>query len=91
MRRIGHGSSILGIIIEIIVFIFWKKKRKVNEEEEDYLDHVPEMPTRFSYDELKVATESFTKNLGEGGFGSIFEGFLEDGTKIAVKCLDEIG
>ncbi|PHU12533.1 G-type lectin S-receptor-like serine/threonine-protein kinase [Capsicum chinense] len=35
--------------------------------------------------------ENFTKKLGEGGFGSVFEGYLEDGTKIAVKCLDRIG
>ncbi|PHT65335.1 hypothetical protein T459_29760 [Capsicum annuum] len=49
------------------------------------------MPTRFSYDDLKVATENFIKKLGEGGFGSIFEGCLEDGTKITVKCLDGIG
>ncbi|KAK6785250.1 hypothetical protein RDI58_018705 [Solanum bulbocastanum] len=85
------GVSILGIIIVIAVFIFWKKKRKANEDEEDYLDHVPGMPTRFSYDDLKVATENFTKKLGQGGFGSVFEGCLADGTKIAVKCLDGIG
>ncbi|PHU12544.1 hypothetical protein BC332_19474 [Capsicum chinense] len=85
------GSSILGIIIGIIVFIFWKKKRKANEDEEDYPDHVPGMSTRFSYDDLKAATENFTKKLGEGGFGSVFEGCLEDGTKIAVKCLEGIG
>ncbi|KAF3660189.1 hypothetical protein FXO37_13617 [Capsicum annuum] len=59
------GSSILGIIIGISVFIFWKKKRKTNEEEEDYLDHVPGISTKFSYDDLKVATENFTKKLGE--------------------------
>ncbi|KAK4369046.1 hypothetical protein RND71_012838 [Anisodus tanguticus] len=84
------GLAILGIIIGIAVFIFWKK-RKANEDEENYLDHVPGMPTRFSYDNLKAATDNFTKKLGQGGFGSVFEGCLEDGTKIAVKCLDGIG
>ncbi|PHT35678.1 G-type lectin S-receptor-like serine/threonine-protein kinase SD2-5 [Capsicum baccatum] len=49
------------------------------------------MPTRFSYDDLNIAKENFTKKLGEGGFESIFEGCLEDDTKIAVKYLDEIG
>ncbi|OIT36409.1 g-type lectin s-receptor-like serinethreonine-protein kinase sd2-5, partial [Nicotiana attenuata] len=84
------GIAILGIIIAIAVFIFWKR-RKAIEDEESYLDHVTGMPTRFSYDDLKAATENFTKKLGEGGFGSIFEGCLEDGTKIAVKRLDGIG
>ncbi|KAF3654582.1 hypothetical protein FXO38_15071 [Capsicum annuum] len=91
--RLGSiiGSSILGIIIRIRVFIFWKKKRKGNKEEEDYLDHVPGMSTRFSYDNLKIAIENFTKKLSEGGFGLVFKGCLEDGTKITVKCLDGIG
>nr|AEI84329.1 lectin-domain receptor-like kinase [Nicotiana attenuata] len=84
------GLAILGILIAIAVFIIWKK-RKANEDEENYLDHVPGMPTRFSYDDLKAATENFTKKLGRGGFGSVFEGCLEDGTKIAVKCLDGVG
>ncbi|XP_060190216.1 G-type lectin S-receptor-like serine/threonine-protein kinase SD2-5 [Lycium barbarum] len=84
------GLAILGIIIGIAVFIVWKK-RKANEDEENYLDHMPGMPTRFSYDNLKLATENFTKKLGQGGFGSVFEGCLEDGTMIAVKCLDGIG
>ncbi|KAM3302009.1 hypothetical protein P3S67_016511 [Capsicum chacoense] len=69
------GLSILGIIIGIAAFIFLKKKKtKANEDEEDFLDHVQGMPTRFSYDDLKAATENFTKKLGEGGFGSVFEG-----------------
>ncbi|KAM3222340.1 hypothetical protein P3L10_021610 [Capsicum annuum] len=82
--------SILGIIIGIAIFIFWKK-RKASEDEEDFVDHVSGMPTRFSYDDLKAATENFTKKLGEGRFGSVFEGCLVNGKKIAVKCLDGIG
>ncbi|KAK4714512.1 hypothetical protein R3W88_020419 [Solanum pinnatisectum] len=45
------------------------------------------MPTRFSYDELTVMTEDFSKKLGKGGCGSVFEGIHSDGTKIAVKSL----
>ncbi|XP_059292150.1 G-type lectin S-receptor-like serine/threonine-protein kinase SD2-5, partial [Lycium ferocissimum] len=84
------GFAILGVIYGIAVFIF-RKKKKANEDEENYLDHVLGMPTRFSYDDLKTATDNFTKKLGQGGFGSVFEGCLEHGTKIAVKCLDGIG
>ncbi|KAJ9554146.1 hypothetical protein OSB04_018191 [Centaurea solstitialis] len=65
--------------------------RKLNAEmEEEYLDQVPGMPTRFSYEELRIATKCFSKKLGEGGFGSVFEGTLEDGTNIAVKRLDGV-
>jgi serine/threonine protein kinase len=37
-------------------------------------------PKRFRYGELAVATGNFshTQKLGEGGFGSVYRGFLED-------------
>ncbi|KAI8551248.1 hypothetical protein RHMOL_Rhmol06G0170400 [Rhododendron molle] len=45
------------------------------------------MPSRFSYDDFKNATVDFHNKLGEGGFGSVFQGTLSDGTKVAVKHL----
>ncbi|KAM0047217.1 putative protein kinase RLK-Pelle-SD-2b family [Helianthus debilis subsp. tardiflorus] len=36
----------------------------------------------------QVARVNFSKKLGEGGFGSVFEGSLKDGSKIAVKFLE---
>ncbi|XP_057759870.1 proline-rich receptor-like protein kinase PERK9 [Arachis stenosperma] len=43
----------------------------------------------FSYEELIKATNGFsTENLlGEGGFGSVYKGYLPDGREIAVKQL----
>ena len=82
------GSTFGGFFVLLIIgFVVFLKRRK-GEEEEDYLDQVPGLPTRFSYEDLKVATENFSKKLGEGGFGLVFEGTLKDGTKVAVKCLD---
>ncbi|KAI3734283.1 hypothetical protein L6452_13748 [Arctium lappa] len=83
-------ASIVVLVIVVsgfIMFIVHKQKRNV-EMEEEYLDQVPGMPTRFSYEELKIATKCFSKKLGKGGFGSVFEGTLEDGSNIAVKCLE---
>nr|GEY78628.1 G-type lectin S-receptor-like serine/threonine-protein kinase SD2-5 [Tanacetum cinerariifolium] len=87
------GSFIVMVVVAagFIIFIIRKRKLKV-EMEEDYLDQVPGMPTRFCYEELQTATENFSKKLGEGGFGSVFKGILqEDNSKIAVKCLDGLG
>ncbi|KAM0047210.1 putative protein kinase RLK-Pelle-SD-2b family [Helianthus debilis subsp. tardiflorus] len=70
-----------------IMYRLHKRKRDV-EMEEEYLDQVPGMPNRFSYEELKNATANFSKKLGEGGYGSVFKGTLGDGTEIAVKCLE---
>lgn len=43
----------------------------------------------FSLAELEKATEkfSFKKVLGEGGFGRVYHGILEDMTEVAVKLL----
>ena len=65
-----------------------KRINAEEDEEEDYLCQVPGLPTRFSYEILAVATENFSQNLGRGGFGCVFKGILNDGTKVAVKCLN---
>ncbi|KEH39655.1 putative protein kinase RLK-Pelle-RLCK-XI family [Medicago truncatula] len=47
---------------------------------------------RFSYKELKVATNVFdTANIiGKGGSGTVFKGVLKDGKFIAIKRLDSL-
>jgi serine/threonine protein kinase len=45
-------------------------------------------PRRFRYKELSVATDNFSddKKLGEGGFGSVYRGFLrESNLEVAIK------
>ncbi|KAJ0475389.1 putative protein kinase RLK-Pelle-SD-2b family [Helianthus annuus] len=84
---IGSFMLLLVVAIGFVTYVVHKRKWDV-EMEEDYLDQVPGMPTRFSYEELRIATENFSKKLGEGGFGSVFEGSLKDESKIAVKCLE---
>ncbi|CAL4902173.1 unnamed protein product [Urochloa decumbens] len=40
---------------------------------------------RFTYKELDMITNNFQHVLGRGGFGKVYNGFLEDGTQVAVK------
>ncbi|XP_011040982.1 PREDICTED: putative serine/threonine-protein kinase isoform X2 [Populus euphratica] len=43
----------------------------------------------FSFDELKVAANGFrsSNKIGEGGFGSVYKGVLQDGRVVAIKML----
>ncbi|KAH1048389.1 hypothetical protein J1N35_039173 [Gossypium stocksii] len=61
------------------------------EAEEEYLENMLGMPTRFSYQELKNVTINFSNILGEGGFGSVFHGTLPSGSQVAVKPLVGFG
>ncbi|CAN6350802.1 unnamed protein product [Urochloa humidicola] len=40
---------------------------------------------RFTYKDLGMITNNFQRVIGQGGFGYVYEGFLEDGTQVAVK------
>jgi hypothetical protein len=42
----------------------------------------------FRYADLQHATNNFSEKLGTGGFGSVFKGFLNDSSEMAVKRLD---
>jgi ubiquitin len=43
---------------------------------------------RYTYQSLSLATNNFTKRLGSGGCGSVFQGVLGSGTLVAVKRLE---
>ncbi|XP_072998748.1 G-type lectin S-receptor-like serine/threonine-protein kinase SD2-5 [Typha latifolia] len=84
---LGAFLVLLSIVALVLVFV---RRRSREASEEDFLDQVPGMPTRFTFEELRVATWEFSTKLGEGGFGSVFEGKIGD-DRIAVKRLDGIG
>lgn len=44
---------------------------------------------RFTYDELQRFTNNFKRFIGQGGFGQVYYGCLEDNTEVAVKMRSE--
>eukprot|EP00253_Pinus_taeda_P031601 PITA_31601 len=44
----------------------------------------------FTLDEMRAATQSFSEEIGRGGFGSVFFGKLPQGKLIAVKVLSQL-
>lgn len=91
----GIVGGVLAIISFVVIIVWRVRLSKSNDTEEDveddYVKLVPGMPVRFSYEDLRVATNDFKETLGRGGFGSVFKGVLPDRTGIAVKRLDKLG
>ncbi|CAA6662367.1 unnamed protein product [Spirodela intermedia] len=88
---LGAASALL-VVVGCGIFIARNRaaaSRDPEEEADDDLEHVSGMPRRFSLEELQAATEGFSKKLGQGGFGSVFEGKM-DGQMVAVKRLDGV-
>ncbi|KMZ73977.1 putative Kinase [Zostera marina] len=79
------STCIFFIIIFVVLFISQKKKHVKSEE----LKSFESMTDYFSLQQIKTATKNFApeNKIGEGGFGSVYKGTLNDGTLIAVKQL----
>lgn len=82
-------ASIIAVLIVVAMTLYVRRRRrKYQEIEEEFeFDQFPGMPMRFSYEKLRECTEDFSKKLGEGGFGSVFEGKLDE-EMVAVKRLE---
>ncbi|KAG0583851.1 hypothetical protein KC19_3G166700 [Ceratodon purpureus] len=90
---ISIASGVFLFIVSCLVCIlvvrrrFFQSMNLDKDEECAFLESLPGLPPRFSCKDLDVATNHFSKILGEGGFGTVYEGALPDGSKVAVKRL----
>ncbi|KAE9458434.1 hypothetical protein C3L33_09692, partial [Rhododendron williamsianum] len=91
-------SLIAGIVVPVgvvsclsvlAVYCFVQRRKRPGWDNDEELLGIEARPYTFSYAELKAATEDFNpaNKLGEGGFGPVFKGTLNDGRVIAVKQL----
>ncbi|XP_057732832.1 LEAF RUST 10 DISEASE-RESISTANCE LOCUS RECEPTOR-LIKE PROTEIN KINASE-like 2.1 [Arachis stenosperma] len=89
-------ASVIGALGAFIVLAWYFRRHFYNKENpthqiiEAFLkNHGHLAAKRFSYLEVKKATNSFKDKLGQGGYGSVYKGKLSDGTLVAVKVLSE--
>ncbi|XP_010480178.1 PREDICTED: probable LRR receptor-like serine/threonine-protein kinase At1g56130 isoform X2 [Camelina sativa] len=81
------GIGFLSIFAGVVMFIIRKRRKWYTDDEE--LLSMDVKPYTFTYSELKSATQDFdpSNKLGEGGFGAVYKGNLNDGREVAVKLL----
>ena len=86
------GSLAAAVVLGIMAALFWRHRRKdttaLEQELGAMFDGEPQEeefekgagPRRFHYRDLAVATRNFSQEekLGEGGFGSVYHGYLKD-------------
>ncbi|KAF7835228.1 Retrovirus-related Pol polyprotein from transposon TNT 1-94 [Senna tora] len=92
----NRTGLIVGIVVGVGVVSFFsvaffciiRRRKHCVDGEEEFLG-IDAKPYIFSYSELKNATSDFNpgNKLGEGGFGPVYKGTLNDGRLIAVKQL----
>ncbi|XWS18239.1 hypothetical protein CRYUN_Cryun32bG0026300 [Craigia yunnanensis] len=91
------SQTIVIIVVPIMVFLvvvfiasaILLKRRKSKQENETADERSCEESFQLDFNAVRVATDNFsdTKKLGQGGFGVVYKGKLQDGQDIAVKRL----
>ncbi|RLN30285.1 hypothetical protein C2845_PM05G07660 [Panicum miliaceum] len=82
----GTSVAALGLFAFAVLIMIWRNKRKSS----GHISNIAEDCNgiiAFRYNDLKLGTKNFSEKLGGGGFGSVFKGFLNNSTAIAVKEL----
>ncbi|XP_022851209.1 probable LRR receptor-like serine/threonine-protein kinase At1g56140 isoform X3 [Olea europaea var. sylvestris] len=72
----------------VAYYLAQRRRKKKSYEDEEFLG-MDARPYTFNYAKLRAATDDFNPDnkLGEGGFGPVYRGKLEDGRVVAVKQL----
>ncbi|XP_073031364.1 PR5-like receptor kinase isoform X4 [Primulina eburnea] len=100
---IAAGASVAAVTVAasfVLVVFFRKKLLKSHAFQKTYAknqvdielflkNHGTLAPKMYKYSYLKKITNSFSENLGKGGYGIVYKGKLEDGRLVAVKILSE--
>ncbi|KAK9063013.1 hypothetical protein SSX86_016883 [Deinandra increscens subsp. villosa] len=95
-KKKSHLKVTLPIVSAVVMLSFalliysWRKMKKSNNKVNKDQKQDSDLPL-YSLNEIVKATSNFSVNnkLGQGGFGVVYKGVLEDGREIAVKRLSK--
>jgi len=82
----GTSVAVLGLFAFSMLIMIGRNKRKSSGQISNTAQGCNGI-IAFRYNDLKLGTKNFSQKLGGGGFGSVFKGFLNNSTAIAVKEL----
>ncbi|XP_047940708.1 rust resistance kinase Lr10-like isoform X2 [Salvia hispanica] len=90
------GMAVVAVTSSLLfIFLFIRMRRAKQKQGHDrdielFLKNNGNLaPLRYRYSTIKKMTNSFSENLGRGGFGSVYKGRFPDGRLMAVKVLNE--
>nr|GMD97908.1 cysteine-rich receptor-like protein kinase 2 isoform X1 [Ipomoea batatas] len=89
------ACSVIFVVVGLVIGLYvWKqkrveKKRRGSNDNKKLVKILHDSSLNFKYSTLKKATGSFDdgNKLGQGGYGIVYKGVMEDGREIAVKRL----
>ncbi|XP_062087596.1 LRR receptor-like serine/threonine-protein kinase IOS1 [Humulus lupulus] len=81
------GGLVVTLLIAVAVFVGLKKIKKKTQEPNAQKDSFESSKRQFTYSEVLRITNNFERILGKGGFGTVYHGFIDENTQVAVKVL----
>ncbi|KAL3521628.1 hypothetical protein ACH5RR_019777 [Cinchona calisaya] len=76
-------------LIALLVYKWRRRHLAADETIEQFLQNQTNLsPIKYSYSEIKKMTNNFKEKLGEGGYGTVYQGKLRSGPFVAVKIME---
>ncbi|XP_054818569.1 putative leucine-rich repeat receptor-like serine/threonine-protein kinase At2g19230 isoform X2 [Prosopis cineraria] len=78
------------VLIAILSSMIWRLRRDTRQDlstESPKMEILKQKNREFSYSQVLDITDNLKTLIGEGGFGKVYLGTLEDGSQVAVKLL----
>ncbi|KAH9554708.1 hypothetical protein CY35_08G076700 [Sphagnum magellanicum] len=85
-------TAVVFLIAMVVFFLYWsarKEKYSLLLQIQEEFAKQDVQPTLYAYNDIKIATQDFhpDRKIGQGSFGVVYKGILQDGSEIAVKHL----